>query len=60
MRPACKTGDSCPAFASFVQYGGRRWRSEAREPGRESGAALGLRVEAHLVSMQSIRNGATD
>jgi hypothetical protein len=36
----CKTGNACPAFAVFVDYGGRRWRKEARVPdGVESPAA---------------------
>ena len=25
---------ACAAFESFCNYGGRRWRSEAREPSR--------------------------
>lgn len=43
---ACGTGDSCPAFASFVQFGGRRWRKEARVPDGEGAAGLGQR-DAH-------------
>jgi hypothetical protein len=32
----CKTGDTCPAFTVFVQFGGRRWRQEARMPDTEN------------------------
>jgi hypothetical protein len=28
----CKTGNACPAFDAFVQFGGRRWRALARVP----------------------------
>jgi hypothetical protein len=28
----CKTGSACPAFAAFVDHGGRRWRALARVP----------------------------
>lgn len=34
-RARCRSGDSCDAFASFVQWGGRRWRNEARKPSRK-------------------------
>jgi hypothetical protein len=27
--------EACGQFASFVSYGGRRWRSESREPSSE-------------------------
>ena len=39
QRARCRTGDACPAFQSFVQHGGRRWRNEARVPDGGSGLA---------------------
>lgn len=33
MAATCRAGDlACAQFASFVNYGGRRWRSEPRVP----------------------------
>lgn len=43
MPPLCKTGDECPPFAVFVQFGGRRWRREARVSDTENLAATGGR-----------------
>ena len=28
----CRCGLACAAFESFLQHGGRRWRTEPREP----------------------------
>jgi hypothetical protein len=48
----CSQGQACAAFESFIRYGGRRWRTEAREPSvelyarifRKPGAAKGIRT----------------